>query len=290
MSGRNISKVPSVLIQVVAYALATAVAVVTWQQTPELSDLVRLAVADSAATMFIFLSSLLFNNSSMYDPYWSVKPAVIATGFAVLFGLDSTPAIVLLVLMHLYNLRLTSNFWRDWPGMVHEDWRYRNFREQFSKAYWLVSLSGIHFFPTLMVYLACLPLYAGMTVDFDLNWLGWLGAALTLAAVIIAYVADDQMRQFRKDPANKGKNMELGLWKYSRHPNYFGEILTWWGIYFIALNAGFEYWWTGAGALAITIMFATVSIPMMDKRSVERRPNFVEYMKRTRQLVPLPKM
>ena len=289
MSGMKIGKGLSVVIQLVAYALATVVAVVTWQLYPELDDLWRLAAADAAATVFIFITSLMFNNSSMYDPYWSVKPAVIATGFAVLFGLDSFPAIVLFILMHLYNLRLTSNFWRDWPGLIHEDWRYQDFRRNFPKAYWFISFTGIHFFPTLMVYLACIPLYFGMKLDFEMSWIGWLGAAITLAAVVIAFVADEQMRSFRKKPENKGKNMDEGLWKYSRHPNYFGEIMTWWGIWLIALNANFDYWWTGIGALAITVMFVFISIPMMDKRSLQRRPNFEEYMKRTWMIVPIPR-
>jgi len=209
----QVSKTASVLVQLVAYAIAITVAVAVWQLTPQLDDLWRLAVADFAATAFIFLCSVVLNNSSMYDPYWSVKPAVIASGYAMLFGLNELPAILLFMLMMLYNLRLTSNFFRDWPGLKHEDWRYKNFREQFPKAYWLVSFAGIHLFPTIMVYLACLPLYFGMKASFEMNWLGWLGILVTVAAIVIAYVADEQMRSFRKNPLNKGKNMNDGLWK-----------------------------------------------------------------------------
>lgn len=282
-------KSSSVLIQVVAYTLAIVVAVITWVLFPELDDLWRLAAADLAATVFIFMCSFVFNNSSMYDPYWSVKPAVIASGYAFLFGLESIAAIALFSLMMLYNLRLTSNFFRDWPGLKHEDWRYRDFREQFPKAYWLVSFSGIHLFPTVMVYLSCIPLYYGMKESFEMNWIGWMGILITIAAILIAFVADEQMRNFRNNPANKGKNMHEGLWKHSRHPNYFGEILTWWGIYLVALNASSNYWWTGAGALAITLMFAFVSIPLMDERSMKRRPNFSDHMKVTRAILPIPK-
>ena len=279
----------SILIQIVAYAFAILVAYVIWNYTSGLEDLWRLAAADLGATVFIFLCSVMFNNSSMYDPYWSLKPAVIAAGYASTFGLIGTPAIALFVLMMLYNLRLTTNFLRDWPGLKHEDWRYRNFRQQFPRAYWLVSFSGIHLFPTLMVYLACIPLYYGMKEPFDLNWMGWLGIATTFAAIAIAFLADEQMRSFRAKPENEGKNMDEGLWKYSRHPNYFGEILTWWGIFLVALNADLSLWWTGIGALAITLMFVFASIPMMDKRSLERRPNFEEYMNRTRGILPIPR-
>jgi len=285
----QVSKTASVLVQLVAYAIAITVAVTVWQLTPQLDDLWRLAVADFAATAFIFLCSVVFNNSSMYDPYWSVKPAVIASGYAMLFGLNELPAILLFMLMMLYNLRLTSNFFRDWPGLKHEDWRYKNFREQFPKAYWLVSFAGIHLFPTIMVYLACLPLYFGMKASFEMNWLGWLGILVTVAAIVIAYVADEQMRSFRKNPLNKGKNMNDGLWKHSRHPNYFGEMMTWWGIYFVALNLSLDLWWTGIGALAITLMFMFVSIPLMDKRSLQNRAGYEELMNRTRAFLPFPK-
>lgn len=281
-------KTTSILIQLVAYATATSLAITVWNYFPSLSDLWRLAVADFAATIFIFFCSVVFNNSSMYDPYWSVKPAVIAGGYAALFGLDNPAAMLLFVLMMLYNLRLTSNFFRDWPGLKHEDWRYRNFRAQFPKAYWFISLFGIHLFPTVMVYLGCIPLYFGMKQAFDLNWIGWLGIAITLAAIVIAYIADEQMRNFRKNPQNKGKNMNTGLWTYSRHPNYFGEILTWWGIYLVALNASLSFWWTGIGALAITLMFVFISIPMMTKRSLKNRKGYAELMTRTRAFLPFP--
>ena len=283
------NKPVSVLIQIVAYSLATVIAFSVWSFLPQLEDLYRLAVADLAATVFIFFCSVAMNNSSMYDPYWSVKPAVIAGGYAIIFGLGSAPAIALFVLMMLYNLRLTTNFLRDWPGLTHEDWRYVDFRKQFPKLYWLVSFGGIHLFPTVMVYLACIPLYYGMKEPFELNWIGWLGIAVTVAAIVIAYIADEQMRTFRKNPSNKDKNMNKGLWKHSRHPNYFGELLTWWGIFLVALNADLNLWWTGAGALAINLMFLFVSIPLMEKRSLVNRPNFDELVKRTRSLLPFPK-
>ena len=283
------SKPISVIIQIVAYSVATIIAFAVWSLMSQLDDLYRLAVADLAATVFIFLCSVMMNNSSMYDPYWSVKPAVIVCGYAIFFGLDSLPAMALFALMMLYNLRLTSNFLRDWPGLKHEDWRYVEFRNQFPKLYWLVSFSGIHLFPTLMVYLACIPLYYGMKEAFDLNWIGCLGIAITLAAIVIAYIADEQMRKFRQNSSNKGINMNEGLWKHSRHPNYFGELLTWWGIFLIALNSDLNLWWTGAGALAINLMFVFVSIPLMDKRSLVNRPGFNELMKKTRSLIPFPK-
>jgi steroid 5-alpha reductase family enzyme len=278
----------SFLLSTVAYVLATAIAVVTWQWCAGLSDLYRLAMADLAATLFIFITSVAFNNSSMYDPYWSVKPAVIAVGCAVLFGAGTVGGMALLVLMLLYGLRLTINFYRDWQGLQHEDWRYRDFRARFPKAYWAVSLFGIHLFPTVQVFLACLPLYFGMKAGGDIGMVGMVGIWLTLFAIWLAYEADGQMRAFRSEAANQGRIMDQGLWKHSRHPNYLGELLTWWGIWLIAIDLYAGLWWTGIGALSITLMLRFVSIPLMDRRSAARRPGFAAHMGRTNALWPWP--
>lgn len=271
-----------------AYVLATVIAVVTWQWCAGLSDLYRLVLADLAATLFIFITSVALNNSSMYDPYWSVKPAVIAVGSAVLFGAGTVGGMALLVLMLLYGLRLTINFYRDWQGLQHEDWRYRDFRAKFPKGYWVISLLGIHIFPTVQVFLACIPLYYGMKVGGGIGIVGMAGIWLTLFAIWLAYEADGQMRAFRSEAANHGRIMDQGLWKHSRHPNYLGELLTWWGIWLIAIDLYAGLWWTGIGALSITLMFRFVSIPLMDRRSAVRRPGFQEYAKRSNALWPWP--
>ena len=246
-------------------------------------------MADLAATLFIFGTSVTFNNSSMYDPYWSVKPAVIAIGGALLFGAGSTGVMALLVLMLLYALRLTVNFYLDWPGLHHEDWRYVEFRHKFPKRYWAVSLFGIHLFPTVQVYLACLPVFLGMRIGGEVGLLSIIGIWVTLFAIWLAYEADAQMRTFRSNSLNKGRIMNQGLWKHSRHPNYLGEILTWWGVWLVTIGIDPGLWWTGIGAISINIMFIFVSIPMMDRRSASRRPEFVQHIKESNALLPFPK-
>lgn len=281
----------SIVISLMCYLLAIGVAYLSFYHIEmQMHFLLKLLFADIIATVFIFFCSISFNNSSLYDPYWSVKPMVIAAFYLLDLGIENAQLIhwVTFILMQLYGLRLTTNFYRDWPGLIHEDWRYVNFRNQFPRAYWLVSLSGIHLFPTIMVYLSCLPMYAIFKVNAGQNahpLMMLFGAFVLLASIIIAFVADEQMRVFRNKPKNKGKFMNLGLWKTSRHPNYLGEILSWWGLYFIMLSYGFEYWYLGVGALAINIMFLFVSIPLLDKRSLERREGFDKYMKETNKLL-----
>lgn len=278
-----------IFITVFAYLLALATAILTGNLFKSFDTLVMLAVADLMATVLIFVFSMVMNNSSMYDPYWSVKPMVIAGYYFIHHYPGEVPVrqLIVLALVLLYGIRLTSNFYRDWPGLGHEDWRYRNFRKQFPRLYWPVSFLGIHFFPTLMVYLGCLPLLAAMgEAGNPLN--GWDAAAVivTFGSVVLAFIADEQLRTFRKEPGNKGSIIRTGLWKFSRHPNYLGEVLTWWGLFFFALAAGSEFLWTGAGALAITLMFVFISIPLMEKKILESKPTYRDYIRNTPALVP----
>ena len=117
-----------------------------------------------------------------------------------------------------------------------------------------MSFLGIHLFPTIMVYLGCLPLY-GMTRAgaAGFGWPDGIGAVVMLGAIVLAFVADEQMRAFRRSPANQGLVMRNGLWSRSRHPNYLGEVATWWGLWLFAMGAGGRWWWTVAGAIAITV-------------------------------------
>lgn len=281
------SRAKSIFVNILIYVVAICAVIMSWQYIPEMHILWKILIADVIGTVVVFLFSIIFNNSSMYDPYWSVQPFVIAVFLAwPLLDLNLLQMIVLFMVF-LYGVRLTLNFYRGWPGMKHEDWRYQDFRKNFPKLYWPISFLGIHLFPTIMVFLACmsmLQIFRGP--GMELNFWYILGLLTMFLAVGLAYIADDQMKKFRTKPENKGKLMRDGLWKYSRHPNYLGEILTWWGLYFFSLSAGYELWWTIAGPLTVTIMFVGISIPMLEKRELIRRPQYVEYKKEVGMLLP----
>jgi steroid 5-alpha reductase family enzyme len=285
----TLSRSASILLSLLIYVLAILTAVLVARQFSNFHPLVMIGAGDVAATILVFLFSVLLNNSSAYDPYWSVKPAVIAIACLFIFhagGLNLRQWLVLTGAM-LYALRLTSNFYRDWPGFSHEDWRYVNFRNTTGKAYWLVSFLAVHLFPTIMVFLGCMALYAVFSGEGRaLNVFDGIGALVLFGSVVYAFTADEQLRRFRKFPGNQGKTICTGLWKLSRHPNYFGEIMTWWGLSALAIASGCDYWWTLAGPVAITIMFLFASIPMIEKRNLERREGYRQYMENTSRLIP----
>jgi len=275
-----------------AYVVAVVVAVLVVRAADLGHPLADLGLGTLVATLVVFAVSVLTDNSSIYDPYWSVQPLAIA-GYYLWVGRDRLDARLVIVtcLIFLYSLRLTSNFYRDWPGLGKEDFRYVEFRQKFGRAYWLVSLLGIHLFPTMLVYAGCLPLYALTRPDAGgLGVYDGVGIVVTLGAVTLAYVADGQLRRFRAEPDNQGKVVEEGLWSASRHPNYLGEVLTWWGLWSFALAAGLRWWWTVVGAAAITVMFLTVSIPWMERRMLATRTDYGRYRRETPAFLPIPRM
>ena len=245
-------------------------------------------VADIIATIIIFIFSILVNNSSMYDPYWSLIPIPIAYVW-IEMNPDGNVARQLLVfsVIAIWGLRLTRNWIKTWPNLTHEDWRYRKLAEDNGKLYWPVSFLGIHLFPTLIVFAGMIPVYSVTANAAPLGLLDFLGAGIALAAVWIEYAADEQLRKFKKENAEPGANMELGLWSKTRHPNYFGEISFWLGLFVMALSGNaVGNLWTGAGFVAMVILFRFISIPMMEKRLLSRKKGYMEYMKSVPMLMP----
>jgi steroid 5-alpha reductase family enzyme len=203
-------------------------------------------------------------------------------------GRDLDPRVaVILVLTLAYGLRLTWNWARGWSGLGHEDWRYVDIRHQTGRAYWVASFFALHFFPTVMTFLGCLPLYAALVESSaPFGVLDALAVVVTAGAIAIEGVADNQLREFRRT-STEGRICDVGLWRYSRHPNYFGEISFWVGLWMFGVAAGAP-WWTGVGALAMVVLFAGASIPMAEKRSLRRRPHYADHQQRVSMLIPWP--
>ena len=274
------------------YAFALLVGVGAWFATPDLAPFARVAVADVAATVAVFLFSRMFNNSSFYDAYWSVAPMVMAPALALSAGASGVPGrvVVVVALVQVWGARLTLNWARGWGGLDHEDWRYVHFRRTMGRAYWLVSLTGIHLFPTAQVLMGCLALQSALIEPGrPLGWLDAVAALVTGGAIALEAVADQQLRAFRRSQPPAGSILQTGLWSRMRHPNYTGEMGFWWGLWLFGVAAvPGAWWWTLAGPVAMTLMFAFVSIPLIDRRHLERRPAYAAHKKAVPALIPLP--
>ncbi|MCB9608197.1 MAG: DUF1295 domain-containing protein [Polyangiaceae bacterium] len=279
-----------IVVAVYVVASAAAVGVGLLQRTAH--PILVAALADLAATVVVFAASLWLDNSSTYDPYWSVAPIPIAGYWMLLTPQGSSGVLlrqlIVLTLVCWWGLRLTMNWARGWSGLDHEDWRYEDFRRKTGRLYWLVSFAGIHLFPTVQVFAGCLALWPALTGSGPLGALDVAGAIVTLGAICIEAIADRQLRAFVTGPKRPGEVLERGLWSWSRHPNYFGEMMFWWGLALFGLAGNSAAWWAVSGAVAITVMFRFVSIPMMEKRMLERRPAFEQVCRRVSMLLPLP--
>ena len=279
------SKAKSIIVITVIYVLAAALGVAVFMSLRYLTW-ISLLIADVAATVFVFVFSLIFKNASVYDPYWSVQPIVIVAGIALKTNIAAPATILILISIVYWGIRLTGNWAYVFEGLNHQDWRYTKLQKDTGKFYPLINFLGIHLMPTLIVYLTTLPAVYVTQYQLRTNAGSYIGAAVCIGAATLQLVSDIQMQRYRK--SGQHGLIRTGLWKHARHPNYLGEILMWWGVAIQAISVMPDHWWFAAGALANTILFLTVSIPMADKRQSEK-PGYAEYKAHTRSLLPIPK-
>tara|TARA_B100000579_G_C22794352_1_gene836253 strand:+ start:503 stop:1366 length:864 start_codon:yes stop_codon:yes gene_type:complete len=240
------------------------------------------------ATLLIYIGSVVLKNSSLYDPFWSVAPIPIVVYLAFFYQNSVSLKVLVLVPIIFWALRLTRNWLISWQGFDHEDFRYVDLKNTNKIKAEFNNLFGIHLFPTLIVNLGLYPLLYVLTNNISVNSLLIFASFFTFSAVVLETIADEQMRTFRVNPDNKGKTMKYKLWKYSRHPNYLGEILFWYGIYLMGLSSGILPIWTIICPTAMLALFIFASCPMMDERSLKNRSDYEDYMKKTSQLLLLP--
>ena len=286
----NYSKWCSVALIVAIYVLAGVAGVGLFHIAHcrlQIDSLIALFLADVLATIVVWAFGLLYENVSVYDPYWSVFPPIAFLIWAFYTGTWSLPVVLLLVASWYWGWRLTRNWVITFKGIAHEDWRYTKYRSKHPVVFHLINLFGLNMMPTLVVFAAMLPglkLFEEQTLAVS-HWplaICVLGFIVCIAAATIQLIADKQIHDFRA--ANPGKYCTAGLWKHGRHPNYFGEMSFWWGIWIMYAASNGIDWFIG-GPIAMSAMFLGISIPLMEKRQLANKPGYAEYRKQTRMLI-----
>jgi steroid 5-alpha reductase family enzyme len=249
------------------------------------SIVLQLLYLDILFTILRFIGSLLFKNSSLYDPYWSVVPPMLMA--YALISMDALTPLNLLVLLGIFiwALRLTYNWMVMWDGFKHQDWRYTMLKEKTGSFYPIVNFLGIHLFPTLIVFAQISVFLAMVSLHGSLNMISILGVLITVSAVAIQYLSDEQMRDFKRNPGEK-RIIDVGLWQYSRHPNYFGEVMVWWGLYVAYFGVALKIDWYIFAPISMTLMFLFISIPMMEEKILKTRAEYKDYQRETSKLIP----
>ncbi|OBG77680.1 hypothetical protein A5700_18875 [Mycobacterium sp. E1214] len=280
----------SLLWVTVAYVAAVAVAAAWLAWGPATGRLwLDSLVADVLATLVVFAFSRSFGNSSFYDAYWSVVPPLLTLYWWGVSGTARLRCWLVAALVLVWAVRLTANWVRGFPGLHHEDWRYGMFRERAGRWEFVVDLVAIHLIPTLQVFAGMLPVYVCVTHrGADVGWLTAVAFGLGLGAVALEAIADAQLHRFART-RQPGEALQRGLWGWSRHPNYFGEFGFWFALALFGVAASpRDAWWLFAGALAMLAMFLGASIPMMEQRSLDRRPEYQAVLDRVSRFVPRP--
>jgi len=277
----------------VSYLLALAAAWITLAFVADYHLMIQVLIADVAATIVIFAFSVVFKNSSFYDAYWSVIPIVIV-GYLISLQTDAEliRQLMLALVILLWGFRLTANWAYTWSGLDHVDWRYVNLQKKAGLLWWPLSFTGVHLYPTILVFLGCIPMYHALVIGTQpINGFDYLALTVGLVSVWIEFQSDRELHRFRDVRHSRTEVLDTGLWSLCRHPNYLGEIGVWVSVLLFGYAAvGYADYWMLAGSAAMILLFTIVSIPMIEKKLIEDKPGYVAYKAKTFSLIPLSKL
>jgi len=251
---------------------------------------VLLAAAAAIVVLMLgtWLLSLVWRDASIVDPVWPLGFVVVAWVTLTVADGNPTRQWVLVGMTTIWGLRLSGYLaWRKHGAP--EDPRYQAMRRHWGERFPLMSLLTVFALQGTLMWIVSLPVQLGQVRDTpDLGVLAFVGIALWIVGVTFETVGDAQLARFKSDPASKGQVMDRGLWRYTRHPNYFGDTCVWWGIALVAAETGI-----GAigivGAVVMTVLLVRVSgVPMLERSMAKRRPGYAEYVRRTSAFIPRP--
>jgi len=231
-----------------------------------------------------WLLSLLRNDVSIVDSLWSLM-FLFAAGVYAAVSVENGPRVFLLIgMVFIWALRLSVYITARNHGKP-EDYRYQEIRANNQPGFKYKSLFIVFGLQALLAWIISMPLAAAISGQAQIGYLDLAGFALWAVGVFFEAMGDLQLSRFRKDPANKGKVLDTGLWRYTRHPNYFGNFTLWWGFYLIALSAG--GWWTIISPLLMTFLLLKVSgVALLEKDISSRRPKYQQYIRKTNAFFP----
>lgn len=234
----------------------------------------------------LWLFSLRLKNSSIVDIFWGAGFVITNWFFFALTPEGFLPRKLLIgALVTIWGLRLSTHIFLRNHGKP-EDFRYRKWREEAGKKWWWQSFFQVFFLQGLLLWVIAIPLPAAQyrSLPTHLTILDYLGIAVWATGFFFEAVGDYQLTRFKADANNRGKVMDSGVWRYTRHPNYFGDSAQWWGFFLIAASAG--GWWTVFSPVLMTYLLVRVSGVALLEKTMKTRPEYREYMERTSVFLP----
>lgn len=276
-------KIGGLSIYLLVYALEMAMGVFLFFLFMNIfsNPIISILFVNVITTVFVWMTSLILKSASIYDPYWSVQPLCVYLLLLIYFNNWNLGTILLLIALAFYSIRLTVNFAIGFNDIHYIDWRYKQLKEKSGIFFQFVNLFGICMMPTLLVYLATIPLIIASYSMEAFHPIQILGLSIIVIGTLLELISDIQMKQFIKTRTDRCQIIDRGLWKYSRHPNYLGEIMIWYGVAFTVILPTFTYWYYFIGAILITLLFIFISIPLEEKHMKTYKPNFDLYKQST---------
>jgi steroid 5-alpha reductase family enzyme len=236
--------------------------------------------------LFLWVVSLALKNSSIVDIFWGTGFVITAwAAFALTPEGFLARKVLIAALTTIWGLRLSIYiFFRNYGK--GEDYRYQAWRAEAGRSWWWRSLFRVFLLQGLLMWVISAPLLAAQlnAPSGRLGWLDFSGALLWLVGFFFEAAGDFQMARFKANPANKGRVMDHGVWRYTRHPNYFGDSAQWWGYYLVAASAG--GWWTVFSPLLMTLLLLKVSGVVLLEKSLSEKPGYREYIESTSAFIP----
>ena len=281
------TRTKSLIIMTVIYLFILTAGVFIFLRLDQFSLVPRLLIADLSMTLITWIISLFIKNASVYDPYWSVIPPLMVLG--VIYYVNQTVSLstfLLFIGLFVWGVRLTYNWMIGWTSFHEVDWRYNKIYEKSPKLYFLTNLFAIQLFPTLIVFIQLIAATIFIQMQPGMNLIIWIGFLMMIFAAVIQFVSDQQMKRFKERTKNQKVCIDEGLWKYSRHPNYFGEITLWWGLYIMYFGAVQKIDVYIIAPILMTMLFLFISIPWMEKKILKTRPEYKDYQMNVSMLIP----
>lgn len=236
--------------------------------------------------VWLWLVSLRAKDASIVDPFWGLGFVVVAWSTYLQSDTDSLRGWLVCLMVTVWGVRLSAHLLRR--NLAHgEDYRYRAMRKAHGNRFWFVSLGTVFLLQGVLIWIISMPVQfaQGASVARALGWIDAVGFVAWAVGLTCEWTADVQLARFKRSPSNAGRVMDRGLWRYSRHPNYFGNCLLWWGIGLVGVSSG--AWWTVIGPALLTVLLLKVSgVSLLESTIAERRPEYRDYMRRTRAFVP----
>lgn len=251
-------------------------------------QLVIIFICDVISTIVIWFIGVLINTASIYDPYWSVQTPIIIICLLIKYQNLNVGNLIYLELILFWGIRLTYNYTKTFHDISYIDWRYKQIKEKTGKLYQVVNLLGICLVPTIIVYAASIPSFLFVIDNLKFEYIQIIGYVVIIISVFIEMKADIDLHEFKKMRNDRNEIIRIGLWKYSRHPNYFGEICFWYGVAMVYVFCNFtKNWYYIFGAVLDNALFLGISIPLAEKNLKTYKDGYDEYKKNTSMLIPI---